>query len=111
MGSITMYRGDSYPITFTIRDRGTGSVVDLAGSSLKMTVDRKSNPSGEGTKLFSCNGVLDTTQPPTGKVTFTPTSSNTSTAGIFYYDIQMTKGTTVRTIEKDTFTISQDITK
>lgn len=111
MNAITMYRGDSYPIIFTIRNKKTGEIIDLSGTSLKLTVDRKSNPTAEATKVFSCNGIIDTTIPATGKVTFTPSSSNTSVVGSFYYDIQMTNGSTVRTIEKDTFTISQDITK
>ena len=109
--AITLYRGDSYPINFTIKDSATGLPVDLAGSTLKLTVDRKQNPTDNTTKLFECMGVLDATVPATGKVSFTPTALNTATAGNFYYDVQRTAGAQIRTLVKATFVIQQDISK
>ena len=111
MPAITIYRGDSYPITFTIKNKETGAAIDLAGSTLKLTVDRKQNPGDNTTKLFECVGVLDVTVPATGKVSFTPTSLNTAAAGTFYYDVQRTAGSQVRTLVKDSFIIQQDISK
>lgn len=109
--AISLYRGDSYPITFTIRDAVTKEPINLAGSTLKLTVDRKQNPTDATTKVFECAGVLDVTVPATGKVSFTPTTSNTAAVGNFFYDVQRISGTQVRTLVKDSFTIEQDITK
>lgn len=109
--AISMYRGDSYPITFTLKDSSSGAVIDLTGASLLMTVDTLENPVDATTKLFSVSGVL-AADPTTGVVQFTPTAANTATIGAYFYDVQLTDAEgNVRTVAKNTFTISQDITK
>ena len=108
--SISMYRGDSYPITFTLKD-SSGSVVPLTGCSLLMTVNTLENPVDDTTKLFEVTGIL-ATDPATGVVQFTPTAANTAVVGAYFYDVQLTDTDgNVRTVVKNTFTITQDITK
>ena len=109
--AISMYRGDSYPITLKLKDSTSGAAIDLTGASLLMTVDTLENPVDDSTKLFEVAGVLDA-DPSTGVVTFTPTSVNTAVVGAYFYDVQLTDADgNVRTVAKNTFTISQDITK
>lgn len=109
--SISMYRGDSYPITLKLTDSTSGAVIDLTGASLLMTVDTLENPVDATTKLFNVTGVL-ATDPTTGVVQFTPTAANTAVVGTYYYDVQLTDADgNVRTVVKSTFTITQDITK
>lgn len=109
--AIVMYRGDSYPITLTIRDAITKALVDLTGATLKMTVDTLANPPDASTKLFDVAGVLTGT-PTDGKATFTPTIENTGTVGDYYYDVQLTDAEgNIRTVAKSTFKITMDITK
>lgn len=109
--AITMYRGDSYPITLTLTDKTTKAAIDLTGCSLTMTVDTLSAPPDDTTKVFEVAGVLSAT-PTDGRATFVPTSEDTSTVGTLYYDIQLTDADgNVRTVAKDKFTVAQDITK
>lgn len=109
--AISMYRGDSYPITLRLKDLTSGAVIDLTGCTLLMTVDSLEAPPDDTTKLFEVDGVLDA-DPTTGKATFTPTSANTATVGSYFYDVQLTDADgNIRTVVKSTFTVSQDITK
>lgn len=112
--SITMYRGDSYPIAFTISYRinsNTTAPIDLTGCSLLMTVDTLENPPDNATKMFDVAGVL-ADDPTTGIVYFTPTALNTSAIGSYYFDVQLTDADgNIRTVAKDKFVVSQDITK
>lgn len=108
--TISMYRGDSYPISFTLKD-SAGTAIDLTGCALVMTVDSTENPTDATTKKFEVAGVL-ADDPTTGVVQFTPTSANTSDVGAFFYDVQLTDANgSVRTVAKNTFVINQDITK
>jgi archaellin len=109
--NISMYRGDSYPITFTLTDSATGSPIDLTGATLIMSVDTMADPPDDTTLQFEIDGVIDAA-PETGKVSFTPTSTDTATVGLFYYDVQLTDADgNIRTVAKNTFTITMDITK
>lgn len=112
--AINWFRGDTYPFVVTVKDKATGLPIDLTGATLHLSVNRKQNPANTSTELFKIAGVVDAS-PATGKVTFTPTSVGTDQTGTFYYDIQMVTGsgpgTRTRTIVKDEFIISQDLTK
>ena len=109
--AISVYRGDSYPVVFTLKDKATKAAIDLTGSTVKMTVDSLKEPPDNTTKVFEVAGVLDA-DPTTGKVSFLPTATNTATAGTFFYDVQLTGADgSVRTVAKSTFTITMDITK
>lgn len=108
--AITMYRGDSYPIRFTLTDSTTGQPLNLDGATLTLTVDERNDPADETTQMFQLSGTLSAT-PADGTVSFTPTSANTATVGQYWYDVQLAQGGTVRTVIKNRFTITQDITK
>lgn len=109
--SITMYRGDSYPITLTLTDANTKAAIDLTGCSLVMTWDTLQDPPDGSTKVAEIAGVLDA-DPATGKVTFTPTVTDTATVGVYYYDVQLTDAdSNIRTVVKSTVTIKMDISK
>ena len=107
---ITMYRGDSYDLSFTITDSGTGLPVPLNGATLKLTVTTIKDPPDNTTKLFDLDGTVDA-DPTTGVVVFKPTSLNTAAIGNYFYDIQLTGDGDVRTVQKAKFNIVQDNTK
>lgn len=113
LGDIEMSRGDSYPLTMTIKSRSTGLPIDLTGYSFLMTVSSDKDPVDDTNEVFQVAGVVDADQVANpGKVSFTPTTSDTATPGKFYYDIQWTVGATVRSWnKKNRFTITQDISK
>ena len=109
--AVTMYRGDSYPIVFTINDKTTRLPIDLTGGSVKLTVSSVENPPDATTKIFDIAGAL-ASDPKTGVVTFSPTVGNTSIAGSYFYDVQLTGADgSIRTVAKSTFVVLQDITK
>ena len=109
--AITYVRGDSYSKTIIITNSSTDSPVNLLGCAAKLTVATIANPPDDTTKLFELVGVIDST-PTTGKVTFTPSTTNNGTIGNYFYDVQITDGDgNVRTPIKSTYTITQDITK
>lgn len=107
---VEWYRGDSYPLELIIKEKD-GDPIDITGYSFILTVDTKEKPEDVSTKLFDVVGVLDG-DPTTGKVSFTPSSSDTGTIGKYFFDIQMTDADgNIRTITKNKWTIYQDITK
>jgi len=109
--AITMYRGDSYPLSFTVKDKLTKLPINLSGATAKMTVSSAATPIDDSTKLFTLNGTVDA-DPALGKIFFTPTATNTANIGKFFYDVQIEGAdNTVRTVAKSTFTIIMDITK
>jgi len=107
---ITIYRGDSYDLSFTITDSATSLPVPLNGATLKMTVTTIKDPPDNTTKLFDIDGVVDA-DPTTGIVTFKPTSVNTAAIGKYFYDIQLSGSGDIRTVQKAAFNIVQDNTK
>ena len=112
IGDIEWYRGDSYPLELTIKDKTSGLVIDLTGYSFLLTVDTLKEPPDDTTKVFDVIGVLDG-DPTTGKVSFTPTAIQTAIdpAG-YFYDVQMTDASNnIRTIAKNKWKILQDISK
>lgn len=106
--TITWFRGDSYPRVFRLLDKETGDPIDLTGCSAKLTVNREENPETDASQLFSVDGTLSGT-PTDGKVTFILQGNE---VGDFWYDIQL-MGVTwgPKTIVKDQYNITQDITK
>ena len=107
---IVFYRGDSYSKEFTITDEDTGLPIDINGYTFTMSVDTRENPTDDSTQIFFVAGLI--TDASEGKVAFTPSSTdNNQTAQTYYYDIQMVTGTNIRTIIKDKYVITQDITK
>lgn len=114
LGEITWFRGDSYPIELTIKDKATSEAIDISGYAFLMTVNTEKDPIDETAQIFQVVGEIDADQITNkGKITLTPTAVNTDLSnGTYYYDVQMTDSSgNIRTIAKDKFKISQDITK
>lgn len=115
LGDIEWYRGDSYPLELTIKDKATGEPVDLTGYTFLFTVNSEQNPDDVTNQLFQTVGVIDVDQGlNTGKVIFTPEVLDTEDAAIatYYYDIQLSYAVgRPRTIKKAKFKIIQDISK
>jgi len=111
IGDIEWYRGDSYPLTLTIKSKSTKQAIDITGYAFKLTVSSTKDPPDDSTKLFDVDGDLD--EPTEGKVVFTPTATNTDfVPGTYYYDIQMTDiNSNIRTIAKYKWKQLQDISK
>lgn len=110
MSEIKIYRGDSFPLNYTLKDKVTGLPIDITGWSFKLTVSSVKDPVDDTTKKFSVDATL--TDPDNGKFSFLPTEENNSEIGKFFFDIQYTNPSGhKRTIEKDKYTISQDIGK
>ena len=109
-GTISMYRGDKYPITFKVRDAKTKALIGLAGYTAKFTVDSRENPTDNTTKLLEAVGVIVGSSTD-GTISFLVSTENLA-AGTYYYDVQLTDPDgNIRTVKKDTFLASQDITK
>jgi len=103
-------RGDTYPITFTIKD-SAGGVVNISGFSYLLTVDPEEEPTTSANNLFQLTGVIPLGTD--GKVTFTMTSMQADQVPAeYFYDIQQTDGASaLRTVVKSSWTFEQDITK
>ena len=112
IGEINWYRGDSYPMELTIKDKTTGDLIDITGYSFKLSVDTLEKPPDATTLLFEVPGILDV-DPTTGKVSFTPTEANTDQVpATYFYDVQMIDASgNIRTIAKNKWKMKQDISK
>jgi len=105
-----MLRGDTYPIKVTLPDGTTGLPLDLTNKTGKLTVTSVKDPADDTKKVFDVTGVLTST-PTDGIINFTPTSANTAVVGKYFYDIQISGTSYVRTVVKDQFNITMDNTK
>jgi len=112
LGTVEWYRGDSYPIEVEITNSDTDAVIDITGCSFLLTVDTLKTPPDATTKVFEVAGVLGV-DPTIGLVSFTPTALDTDLSpGTYYYDLQVIDAeSNIRTVVKDKWKITQDITK
>jgi hypothetical protein len=110
MTQVNYYRGDGYPLLVTVKDADTGSAIDITGYTFLLTVNKEESPVDDTRQVFqSAGSVVDG---PNGVASFPVLPANTATVGNYFYDIQMTTtGGEVRTIAKDAFVVSMDITK
>ena len=109
--ALTVRRGDSYPLPFTLTDPATGAALDLTECTVVLTVSAEAAPEDDTAQVCQVSGVLGD-DPTTGAVSFTPTTADTATVGEFHYDIQVTDADShVRTPITSTLTILQDISK
>lgn len=118
LGDLSWRRGDSYPITLTIKDKSVtpSEAIDITGYSFKMTVTTEKDPVDDTSKLFDVVGEVDADQTNNkGKVHFTPSANDTDQLnGKYYYDVEMTDASgNIRTISPygAKFTLNQDQTK
>lgn len=112
MTNISFFRGDSYPVGFTLKNKSTGLPLDLTGCELVLTVSAEENPETDESEVFTLEGDLDA-EPSTGRVFFTPTTEQTAVSpGRYFFDIQMIDASdNIRTLTKGVFMITQDISK
>ena len=111
MAAITRFRGDTHPLTFALTDNATPAVaIDITGFSFLLTVDPGEEPTDAVNNVFSIAGVIVSGVGGTFK--FTLTTGQADNLGEFFYDIELIDAASaIRTIAKDTWTWTQDITK
>lgn len=106
--NICRSRGDTHPEIFQVKVNGVA--VDITGDTFLLTVDPSPTPPDNVNNLFQIAGVLVT--PAQGIVSFTPSLLQADqTPGVYFYDIQWTNGSEVRTILRGQWEVVQDITK
>lgn len=107
---ITRTRGDTYPDQFSVTMAKTGLPADITGCTFLMTLSSTSAPDAATPPVYQITGTI--TNPTTGMVEFSPTSTQADQVGFFYYDIQMTDANgKIRTLLLDSYAYTQDITK
>jgi hypothetical protein len=112
--NITYKRGDTWPISITIKQ--AGAAIDITGWSGTLAVDPTKNPTDETTQLFKLVGTPDTDQTNNkGVMHFTPTAeqSNQTVDVKNYYDIEVTNvaGNSGTLVVGKTFKFVQDYSK
>jgi len=111
MAEYEIKRGDSYYKEFEIIDENDDPI-PITDYTFTLTVNREKDPvAAQDPPLFSVEGVI--TDAANGRVAFRPTSSQTDVSpDTYWYDIEWrdTSGN-IRTILKDKFIVTQDITK
>lgn len=106
--NINRYRGDTDPFVFNISK--DGEAVDITGSTFLLSVNVSATPEIDD-YTFQLVGVVKPS-PAVGIVSFTPPSPATvDLVGTYYYDVQMTTGSAIKTIVTGKIVFGQDITK
>lgn len=100
-------RGDTSADVITLKSGNTP--VDLTGCSALMTLNTLRNPPDNSTQVYQVVGVISLFD---SSISFSPTAEQADLVGFFYYDIQLTDATgAIRTLVKDAYVYTQDITK
>ena len=111
VADITRFRGDTSPDQFILRS-ASGAIVDIsAGYSFIFTLNKEENPLTTANQLYTLAGVI--TNGPAGVFEFRPTLVNVNLPpALYFYDVQVIDPLGyVKTIEKGSYRISQDISK
>lgn len=107
---IILKRGDTPDISYTINLKDiTGSDIVLDGTwTALFTVDTSPSPSTSDNNLFQLTGTIAADN----RVNFKPVEDDTNiTPRTYFFDIQLSKGNTKRTVVEGKFRVNQDITK
>ena len=96
---IERFRGDTYPLIVTLKENG--AAVDLTTAVVKMTISFN----------ISLTLTATITDAANGKVQFDFSAANVDTSGRFNYDIEVTDGGYITTYVKDSFELTEDVTK
>lgn len=84
--------------------------INISGDSFLLTVDPDAEPASSANNLFQVAGAI--IDAPNGKVAFTLTTPQAATEpGDYFYDVQWTHGSSIRTVLKGGWQVKQDITK
>lgn len=107
--NICRQRGDTFPFQLNITDED-GAAIDITGRTYLLTVDPSPEPVDDTDNLFDLAGVV--TDAAGGVVQFTLTTGMADqTPGTYFFDIQETDGSALRTLVKGEWQVAQDITK
>jgi hypothetical protein len=108
--NITLIRGDSTSITFTLTENNTP--VDLTGSTVFFTAKPAlTNDISDNTAVISVE-VTSHTDPENGETVIPLTSSDTDvTPGDYYYDIQVKNGSSITSIKYQLLEVIADVTR
>lgn len=107
--NICRVRGDTFPFAVVISQGG--SVVDISGYTIVMTVDPSDEPADALNNLFTLAATIPTGTD--GRALFTLSALNADqTPGDYFHDMQLTDGAgNIRTFAKGTYQVLQDVTK
>jgi len=106
---ISRIRGDTFSFAVLIED-SDGDPINITGATFLLTVDPAADPADDTNNLFQLTGTI--IDGPNGKVQFTLSSLEADQdPDTYYYDLQMTSGSAIRTIMKGQWIVIQDITK
>jgi hypothetical protein len=109
MTEITRFRGDTYADQFTLKD-SAGVAIDISGYSFTFTLNTEKSPADTANEVYQLTGTI--TDAPGGKFEFAPSAVQADQVGTFFYDVQMIDGGGgIRTLAKDKYKYTQDITK
>lgn len=112
MAAITRFRGDTKGFTITIRD-GKGNVVDIDQCTLKLSVSAVENPISEVEAAYEMQISGAIIAPPAdGKFDIVFVDADVDIIGDFFFDIEFIDANgKITTLDKDTWTMKQDISK
>ena len=99
---ITRKRGDTYPIKAVIKING--EPIDLTGSDVKFSF----KPSDGSGSVTTITGVISSGE--VGVVMFTPTVTDFSVSGKYFFDIQRSIGSMVATHLSGILLLEDDVT-
>ena len=104
---ISRVRGDDYDNLIQVVD-GNGAAIPLTTETFVLTVNSEECPTDDTNQLYTVSGTI--TDAPNGRVSFA--DAGAVDVGIYHYDIQMVDALgKKRTIAKDYYIITQDLTK
>lgn len=101
-------RGDTFPFDISITLDSTA--VDITGNTFLLTVDPSPAPTDDTNNLFQNTPAIQDAAGGVIRVTLSSGDAG-QTPGTYFYDLQMTSGSSVRTIAKGQWVVEQDITK
>ena len=105
---IDITKQDSENIEVTITDEN-GDPFDLTGKTVTFTVKRYTCDSN--TDAIIQKIITTHISPTEGKTIIELSSSDTNVSqGIYVYDVEVTWGSSVKTVIKDIFTVTEDVT-
>lgn len=108
-GAISLIRGDTFELIVNVKSNGVA--FDMTGYTPVLSAMIVPTETTADIQLYGAD--VDTSKAGEGTLTFTfsPSDTENETAGDYYYDIQITKDSTIYTIIKSTLELIQDVTK
>lgn len=102
-------RGDTFPFDLVITLNSVA--VDITGNTFLLTVDPSPAPADALNNEFQNTPAIQDAPAGIIRVTLLAVGEADLTPSTYYYDLQMTSGSAVRTIAKGEWVVEQDITK